>query len=151
MSYKNEIIKFQCNLFLWSSHSTSSIVFFSIFFKNKIPVLNIPIPPYSLLFIWKWNSNILSFRFHPFTPCMLVICDPFCIFTSELFWSPFVRRLSVRLSVCLSVCTSVTFSYFRLLLKNHWVNFNQTWHKAPLGKGDSSLLKRRAPPFSKGI
>ena len=41
--------------------------------------------------------------------------------------------LSVYLFVCLSVRPSVNFSYFRLL-KNHWANFNQTWHKASLGK-----------------
>ena len=28
-----------------------------------------------------------------------------------------------------------------LLLQNHWANFNQTWHKASLGEGDSSLFK----------
>ena len=33
------------------------------------------------------------------------------------------------------------FSHFHLLLKNHWVNFNQTWHKAFLGEGDLNLLK----------
>ena len=53
---------------------------------------------------------------------------------------------SVCLSVHLSVCN---FSYFRLL-KNHWANFNQTWHKASFGEGDSSLFKWRALPFSKG-
>ena len=31
------------------------------------------------------------------------------------------------------------FSHFRL--KHHWANFKQTWHKASLGEGDSSLLK----------
>ena len=125
--YKNEIIKFQCNLFLWCSHSTSSIVFFSIFLKNKIPVLNIPIPPYSLLFVWKWNSNILSFRFHPFTPCMLVICDPFCISSCDpfcIFSSPELKAQvsfsdhlssvagcpSFCLFVCLSVCQLFLFS-----------------------------------------
>ena len=36
-----------------------------------------------------------------------------------------------------------------LLLQNHWANFNQTWHKASLGEGDSSMFKWRAPPFSK--
>ena len=39
-------------------------------------------------------------------------------------------------SVCLSVRPSVKFSHFHLLLQNHWTNFNQTWHKASLGKGD---------------
>ena len=36
---------------------------------------------------------------------------------------------------------SVNFSHFHLLLQNHWVNFNQTWHKASLGEGNSSLFK----------
>ena len=43
--------------------------------------------------------------------------------------------------VCLSVRLSVNFSHFHLLLQNHWANFNQTWHKASLDEGDSSLLK----------
>ena len=49
--------------------------------------------------------------------------------------------LSVRPSVRLSVCLSVNFSHFHLLLQNYWANFNQTWHKASLGEGDSSLFK----------
>ena len=60
--------------------------------------------------------------------------------------------------VCPSVCPDihpsvrlcVNFSHFHLLLQNHLANFNQTWHKASLGKGDSSLFKWRTPPFSKG-
>ena len=59
-------------------------------------------------------------------------------------------RLSVRPSVRPSVCLSVNFSHFHLLLFNHWANFTQTWHKASLGEGDSSLFKWRATPFSKG-
>ena len=46
----------------------------------------------------------------------------------ELFWS-----LVVHLSVCLSVHISGNFPHFHLLLQNHWVNFNQTWHKNILG------------------
>ena len=43
-------------------------------------------------------------------------------------WSRVVRRpLSVRLSVCPSV---VNFSHFRLLLWNHWTEFNETWQEA---------------------
>ena len=38
-----------------------------------------------------------------------------------------------------------------LLLQNHWANFNQTWHKASLGEGDSSFFfKWRARPFLRG-
>ena len=37
-----------------------------------------------------------------------------------------------------------------LLHQNHWAYFNQTWHKASLGKGDSSLFKWRALSSSKG-
>ena len=37
-----------------------------------------------------------------------------------------------------------------LLLKNHWANFNQTWHKPSFDEGYSNLFKWRAPPFSKG-
>ena len=40
----------------------------------------------------------------------------------------------VCLSVCLSVCK--IFFFLRLLLKNY-----QTWHKASLGEGNSSLFK----------
>ena len=52
-------------------------------------------------------------------------------------------------SVCLSVRPSVNFSYFQLLLKNHWAISNQTWHKAFFGKGDSVLFKWRALSSSK--
>jgi hypothetical protein len=43
------------------------------------------------------------------------------------------RLLSVvRLSVCLSVCKLL---HFRILLQNHWSNFNQIWQKLSLGEG----------------
>ena len=32
--------------------------------------------------------------------------------------------------------------------QNHRAIFNQTWHSAALGEGNSSLFKWRAPPFS---
>ena len=58
------------------------------------------------------------------------------------FWSPVVVHPYVHLSV--------NFSHFYLLPQNCWANFNQTWHKASLGQGDSCYFKWRAPPFSKG-
>ena len=36
-----------------------------------------------------------------------------------------------------------------LFLQNHRVNLNQTWRKAFLGEGDSSVYKGRAPLFFK--
>jgi hypothetical protein len=42
--------------------------------------------------------------------------------------------------VCLAVCLLNNY-IFLLLLQNCWANFNQTWHKASLDKGDSELYK----------
>ena len=47
-------------------------------------------------------------------------------------------------------CRCRKFSDFLLRLQNHWANFNQTWYKASLGKGDSNLYKWRTTPLSKG-
>ena len=61
-----------------------------------------------------------------------------------VFSSPELKAqvsFSDRLSSVMSVCPYVNFSYFRLLLKHHWANLNQTWHKAYLGDGDSYLFK----------
>jgi hypothetical protein len=41
-------------------------------------------------------------------------------------------------SVCPSVCKLL---HFRLLLQNHWTNFDQNWHKSSLGGGVSKLFK----------
>ena len=55
----------------------------------------------------------------------------------------FVMRLFILLSV--------NFSHFHLLSNNHRANFNQTWYKASLVEGNSSLFEWRAMPFSKEI
>ena len=91
---------------------------------------------------------------------MILISCSLCIYTFNGWFSvSFLAHLSRRLKwaflikICplsVVVVVVVNFSHFHLLLQNHWANFNQTWHKAPLGKGDSSLFKWRAPPFSKG-
>ena len=85
--------------------------------------------------MWRWIWNSLNER-------------------DRILSSPELKvqvSFSDRLSfvVCLSARPSLNFSYFRHLLKNHWAKFNQTWHKASLVEGDSSLLKWRAPPFCK--
>ena len=69
----------------------------------------------------------------------------------ELFWSKFVHcPLSWSSLLSSTFHIVINFSHFHHLLQNHWVNFNQTWHKASLGKGDSSLFKWRTSSFSKG-
>ena len=47
--------------------------------------------------------------------------------------------------------SSVNISQFHPLLQNHWANFNQSWHKASLGKGNLIMFKWRSMPFLKGI
>ena len=82
-------------------------------------------------------------------------CSYAFICTYLQWLEPFLAHLSWRLkwAFLIKICSSsvvVNFSHFHLLLQNHWANFNQTWRKASLGKGDWSLFKWRAPPFSKG-
>ena len=36
---------------------------------------------------------------------------------------------------------TVNFYHLHLLLKNDWLSFNQTWHKASLGEEDSNVFK----------
>ena len=96
---------------------------------------------------------------HPFT--RVISKDPWhshllkSIGSEAVFSSPELKAqvsFSDHLSsiVCTSVRLSVNCSHFHLLLQNHWANFNQTWHKVFLVKGDSSLFKWRATPFPKG-
>ena len=54
------------------------------------------------------------------------------------------------ITICLFfviVVIVVNFSHFLLLFKNHYANFNQTWHKGSLVEGDSSLFKWRTMLF----
>ena len=37
-----------------------------------------------------------------------------------------------------------------LLVKNHLANFNQTWHKAFLGEGESMFVKIKTPALFQG-
>ena len=50
------------------------------------------------------------------------------------------QNMSVVVVVVVFVVV-VIFSHFHHILQIQWVNFNQTWHKASLGKGNSSLFK----------
>ena len=45
---------------------------------------------------------------------------------------------------------NIYWQLFKNLRQNRWANFNQTWHKVFLGKGNSNLLHLRAKHFSRG-
>jgi hypothetical protein len=47
-------------------------------------------------------------------------------------------------------CKNGVGSFKNPFLQNHPANFNQTWHKSFLDEENSSFLKRRGYPFSKG-
>jgi hypothetical protein len=91
--------------------------------------------------------RLFSFRF------VLLRCVSFLAHLSwKLKWAFLIVRCpsSVRPSASVSVRLSVKQLHFRLLLQHRWANFNQTWHKASSGKGDSELYKWRTTPFPKG-
>ena len=48
----------------------------------------------------------------------------------------------------LVVCSPANISHFHLL-QDHWNNFNQTWHSASLGEGNSSLFKWRTMTYNR--
>ena len=66
--------------------------------------------------------------------------------TKKCFSSPY-HNLSVVVVDFVVIVVVVHFSHFHLLFQNHWINFNQTWHKTSLSEGDSSFFKWRARPF----
>ena len=74
-----------------------------------------------------------------------------------MFFNHFILSLYFLIKICqlsivvvVFVVVIVNFSHFHLLLQNHWTNFNQTWHKASLGQGESRMFKWSARRFSKG-
>ena len=117
---------------------------------------------HSFCLISVWGINVCCYRWYssPVTKVGLVLppCTFELVFTrfkDYVFLAHLSRRLkwAFLIKICplsVVVVVVVNFSHFHLLLQNHWANFNQNWHKASLGKGDSSLFKWRTPPFSKG-
>jgi hypothetical protein len=84
---------------------------------------------------------------------LLVLLFPtFPTFLAHLSWKLKWAFLIVFCpsSFCPSVRPSVCKLLHFRLLQNHWANFNQTWHKWSLGRGDSKLFKWRGLLFSKG-
>ena len=61
------------------------------------------------------------------------------------------QNLSIVCRCGVVIVVVVNFSHFRLFLQNYRANFNQTWHIASLGEGDSNLFKWiKGPAFFQG-
>ena len=102
-------------------------------------------PHYSVVFSWPEVNASFS------DPCHQSVSPSVC----KLFSSPelkahgsFVIKICPLSVVVVVVIAVINSSYFHLFLQNHWANFNQTWYKAALGAGDSSLFKWSAVSFS---
>ena len=67
---------------------------------------------------------------------------------AHLSWK--LKDLACLIACWLSLSVFIIFSHFHLLLQNYLANFNQTWHKASLGVGDSNLFIWRATLFPRG-
>ena len=73
----------------------------------------------------------------------------------ELFWSKFFFQMkgpTLFQGEKITLYSKNTLTNFKNFpLQNHWANLNQTWHKASLGEGDSSLfLKKVLRPYPRG-
>ena len=78
-----------------------------------------------------------------------------CVWRRRLFSSPELKNqvsFSDYLSsgICLSVCLSLCLSVCKLFTFLAHLNFNQTWHKASLGEGDSVCSNEGPRPFPRG-
>ena len=89
-------------------------------------------------FYLEWLVNLTNLN--PFN--LRMSCANVFLFFLSFFLSP------LTWADCLSsVCPSVNVCN---VFKNHWDNFNQTWHIAFLGEGNSSSFKGWAMSVSKG-
>ena len=86
--------------------------------------------------------------------CVVLKVCPYSTFLAHLSrrlrWDFLIQICPLSVVVVGVVVVVIKFSHFHLLFQKHWAKFKQTWHKASLGEGESSLFKWRAPPFSKG-
>jgi hypothetical protein len=80
-----------------------------------------------------WDELIYKFTF------FLIVLFIF-VFLAHLSWK---LKWAFLIARCPSVCPSANFNlHFGLLLQNHWTNFDQTWHKSSLGKGDKFVQRK---------
>ena len=134
-----------------------------LFLKNCNVILKINrIYPYTIFFS-KYsvfiNSVAWNCAYYIFLMCKKHFMQDSNNILIELFYLESPQTLGKKFKWILKVWNiyvvgvvvdvGVNFTHFHILLQNHGANFNQTWHKASLGRGDSSLFKWRAIPFSK--
>ena len=128
-----KIINSSWNLQIWITGNTYQMQKYNMHWKNCVIYLNSNKIKKAFLCHGRVNSRNLSKSIFLSSPELKAEVSFFDHLLS-------VICSSVRLSVRLSICLSVNFSHFHLLLQSHWANFNQTWHKASLGKGDANFL-----------
>ena len=121
--------------FLFPTPTERTYAIFCGYLLDQFMYISIDTGAESTQFLWKhWFVSKLIVRTERYTG-------------QNIFRSPEMKAevsFSDRLSYV--ICPSVNFSHFRLLFQSHWEKFNQTWHKASLGKVDSSLFKQRPTP-----
>ena len=126
--------------------------YFRLVFRSHVFHLNYYISIYQFIFLYClknlhaaiWRNVILTEytqltllqtrHLFCFNTCNFFISSPELWASSELFWSPVVRRLSVRPSVRPSVC-KLSVSHFHLLLQNHLAISTKLGTKRPWVKG----------------
>ena len=113
----------------------------------------------------RWGMWPMGILFSKLKWAFLIACRTFvCLWTFHIFFFfsrttwPFSTKLGLKhpLVMRIQVCSNKGPQAFprgdnkkkwkydiykNLLLKDHWANFNQTWHKSYLGDGDANLFK----------
>ena len=94
--------------------------------------------------MWSWSSCLFVCQNYMYNIERSDLIERISKLNSKflLFSSPEPKaQVSFSDQFVLSVVIVENFSHFHLLLQNHQTNFNQTWHKASFGEGDSYLFK----------
>ena len=122
-------------------NSDLSVTWFFCFFISKL--LNAEREIFFKWWLWliDWLIDCIFSKI-PFGIISLVMrnCTTW-FFLAHQGWK---LKWGIMMNLRPSVRLFVNFSHFHLLLQNQSTNFNQTWHKAFLGGGDSIFFKWRA-------
>ena len=100
------------------------------------------------------------FALNTYTTGAMMFQIKICIVNVEIISSPErkaqvsfpdqIRPLSLVIVFVVLVVVVIKFSYFHLLLQNHWANFNQIGTKHPWVKGIQVCSNKGSCPFPRG-